>query len=491
MSLEDIGKSMRLEVGRSALVQMPWPIVRISVADPLIAEYQLMDDMLLEEKARPEEVLLLGISYGTTDLIIWGESGEIFTTRISVEIDLDQLNADLGIFFPHSSVKVSKSLGMYVASGLLERAEQVSQLRQYLDTMTINYVDMTRLAGLQQVQIKVRVAEVNRSAIRNMGVSAFQVDDEFFGVSNVGPNTTTIGVPGGTPAASDVPFFFGEASISPLVTVLAGFPNSDLELFIQALETNQYLRVLAEPTLVAMSGHEATFLAGGEFPIPVPQASGGGGGSTTITIEFKEFGIRLRFLPTVLGGGAIRLHVAPEVSELSDAGGIAIAGGITIPALLTRKADTTVELNSGQTFALAGLLSQSISAQNSRLPLLGNLPVLGPLFRSVQYQSGESELVVLATATLVEPLDHNPNRLVPGDLYEVPNDWELYLQGRIEGMIWESSSSPDGARINQSVLKKLKGPGAWATYHQGASAKRSPVNPTSSATPGGAAATRN
>ena len=201
---------------------------------------------------------------------------------------------------------------------------------------------------------------------------------------------------------------------------------------MQALAENQYLRVLAEPSLVALSGEEANFLAGGEFPIPVVQGAGVSTSGTSLSIEYKKFGVQLKFRPTVAGDGTIRLHVAPEVSELSNIGAIVLQG-FSIPGLLTRRAETTVELKSGQTFGMAGLISQSTQARSSRVPGLGDLPVLGALFRSVRYQQGDTELVVLVTASLVEPLSLAERPPVPAEFHVVPNDWEVYSLGRVEG----------------------------------------------------------
>lgn len=455
MTVEQIGEALKLEVGRSMVIQTPWTIKRISVAEAIIADVQVID---------PNQIVVLGKSVGLTDLIVWSEDTEVWAVQIHVELDLETLNAELAEFFPGTSlgVSVSKPLGVYVVRGMLERAKQIERLHEFLDLAGIKYVDMTRLAGLQQVQLKVRVAEVNRSAIRNLSINTFYDGGDFFG---------------------DITLPLAGAS-----NVLLGFPGADLEFLISALKENQYLQILAEPTLVALSGEEASFLAGGEFPIPIAQGGAGADGNTTITIEFKEFGIGLRFTPTVLGGGAIRLHVAPEVSELTDIGALSL-GGFTIPSLITRRVETTVELMSGQTFVMAGLLNQTIDARNSRLPLLGDLPILGPLFRSVSYQMGESELVVLVTASLVEPLSHSVDRPLPGELYVPPDDWELFFQGRLEGRIWETSSSADGAGINLAGFKELQGPGAWATYHRGASVKPSYMKPGSMSVVSGNAAT--
>ncbi|MHC4208056.1 MAG: type II and III secretion system protein family protein, partial [Planctomycetota bacterium] len=204
--------------------------------------------------------------------------------------------------------------------------------------------------------------------------------------------------------------------------------------------------------------------AGGEFPIPVVQGGTGGGGGNAVTIEYREYGVRVSFKPTVLGDGTIRLHASPEVSTLSDAGAVVISG-FRVPALITRKAATTLELNSGQTFAMAGLLKDTTEALNSRVPGLGDLPVLGPLFRSVRYQKNETELVVLVTATLVEPMSLAEVPPLPGFLHSDPNDWEFYLEGRLEGKEPAKINSRDAEWLKQMDLNQLMGPGAWDSYN--------------------------
>jgi len=233
-------------------------------------------------------------------------------------------------------------------------------------------------------------------------------------------------------------------------------------MFLQALAENQYARILAEPNLTALSGEEATFLAGGEFPIPVVQGGGGTENNASITIEYKEFGVHLKFKPVVLGDNSIRMMVAPEVSELSDVGSVEIQG-FRIPSILTRRAETTLEMKSGQSFIIAGLLNDELNARNSRIPLLGDLPILGTLFRSVRYQKRETELLVLVTASLVEPLNEVRPGLVPGETHVTPNDWELYIEGRIEGKTAQLSPV-DSQWMKDKGLNRLTGPGAWSTH---------------------------
>src|SRR5688500_8328029 len=311
-----------------------------------------------------------------------------------------------------------------VISGQLLRAEQALQLRGFLAASKLNFLDMTSVAGLQQVQLKVRVAEVSRTVLRSLS-SDFAVTDGLRGaaVNNGGSGTYQ---PGDIPAEAGEPFF---TRALPGGTTLFGSGTADeylFEYFIQALADNQYLRLLAEPTLVAYSGEEASFLAGGEFPVPVVQTTGGDA-SSQISIEYREFGVRLRFKPLVQGDGTIRMLCEPEVSELSDVGAIEILG-TRIPSLLTRRISTTFEMQTGQTFALAGLINRSNNARVQRIPGLGLLPIIGPLFRSVRYNENETELVVMVTASLVQPQAVNIDDIpLPRSAHRGPNGWESFL----------------------------------------------------------------
>jgi pilus assembly protein CpaC len=263
--------------------------------------------------------------------------------------------------------------------------------------------------------------------------------------------------------------------------MFGGFPDINLQIFLQALAENQYLRVLAEPNLVSLSGEEASFLAGGEIPIPVVQ----GGGSLTgvsVTIEYKEYGVRLKFTPTVLGDNSIRLKVAPEVSQLTEVGAVVISG-FNVPALITRKAETTLELNSGQTFAMAGLINRTDSGINSRVPGVGDVPIVGALFRSARYEADDTELVVMVTATLVEPISTLKTPPVPGSEHLDPNDWEFYGLGRIEGEMPPKLSNADATWLRETGLCKLQGPGAWESCDQAPAHSRVKCRPPQKAAP--------
>ena len=459
-------ESISIDVGRSYRLESPWSIAGVSLTDPEVADVQVLT---------PQLALFTGTSPGITDALVWGETGELRSLRVEVMVDVEPIVSDLRALFPGANLEVSNSRSGLVVSGRLARADEAPRLKSYLDGLGFAALDSTRLPGVQQVQVKVKIAEVSRTALRSLGANAFISDDDFFGGSVVGPsqggpiNPVSIGPPEGASGAGDTPFVFTQdVAVSPAVTLFGGFPSENVEFFVQALVENQYMRVLAEPTLVALSGEQASFLAGGEFPIPVVQGAGGGNGGTSITIEFKEFGVGLRFRPVVLGDGEIQMSVFSEVSDISDIGSIQVVG-FQVPAITTRRAETTLELATGQTFAIAGLLRETVMAQHSRIPGLGSLPILGPLFRSVRYRTGETELVVLVTAALVEPLSEVVYAPLPGEEHVPPTDWELYVNGSLEGKAPPRLDPQQAQWLKEHGLDQLEGPGAWAV-HDGSTA---------------------
>jgi len=455
--------------GQSTVIRAPWPTVRVAVTDPKVADIQVLT---------PEQILVQGLSVGATDLILWSEGEqETWQRRVLVTLDVESIRETLERLFPTAELEVSDSGEVLIIQGLLHSADQAEQLHRYLEKTQLLYVDMTSVAGIQQVQLQVRVAEVSRSASRALGINAFQTDGRYFFGQRLGAPEINIGAAGGQVIGNNLDFVTPSDGIGAgsLVTLFAGFPNSNLEIFVQALAENNYLRLLANPTLVALSGEQADFLAGGEFPIPVPQTSGGGGG--TITIQYKQFGVHLLFEPVVLGDGGIRLHAIQEVSELSDIGGLVLEG-YTVPGLITRRAEATLELKSGQSFAMAGLIQNKSAAINSRIPGLGDLPVLGPLFRSVKYQNNETELVILVTASLIEPMNLATTPPLPGVTHSKPSDWELYLEGRLEGAAPAKLDPAATEWLREMGLDDLAGPGAWDTYEdKGAPAPPIPAEP--------------
>jgi pilus assembly protein CpaC len=254
-------------VGESTIVKAPWPTIRVAVTDPTIANVEVLT---------PEQVLLQGIKVGSTDLIVWSEDeSQVRQWKVQVRLDTARFKEKLNELFPDASLQVSDFGETLIVKGLLRNADQAVQLHDYLDKTGTTYVDMTSVAGAQQVQIEIRMAEVSRQAMRALGFNAFHTDDDYFGATRIGSIfPVSIGPAAGQVAGDTTSFVFNEVpTAGPLVTIFGGFPRADFEFFLQALAENQYLRVLANPTLVALNGEEASFLAGGEFPIPVPQTS--------------------------------------------------------------------------------------------------------------------------------------------------------------------------------------------------------------------------
>lgn len=458
---EGVPQTITIPLDQSRTITPPWPVRRVAVTNPAIADVQVPN---------PRQVLVQAKAAGTTDVLLWSEQEQVAQVRIMVQVDVEQLQGELEVLFADSDLEVRQSRDVVVVRGQLSRAAQADQLHKFLSAQGIKYVDMTAVAGVQQVMLQVRVAEVSRTAIRALGFNAFGTGDDFFGGITIGAagggplNPISIGPLEGTAAGRTVPSAFtADVAVNPAVTLFGGFPDAVFEFFLQALAENQYLRILAEPNLVALSGEEANFLAGGEFPIPVVQ--GGVLGAASVTIEWREFGVQLRFRPQVQGDGMIRLYVAPEVSDLTDQGAVVLQG-FRIPGIITRRAETTLELKSGQTFGMAGLLQRQTAARVSRVPGAGDLPVLGALFRSQRYQEGETELVVLVRAELVEPLSLDQMPPAPGMSHVTPNDWEFYGLARMVGERSKSVAAAQLQWVRQMGLNQLKGPGAWETYEQ-------------------------
>jgi pilus assembly protein CpaC len=382
------------------------------------------------------------------------------TDTTGMEADLaDQLRRLFGV-----DLQIEDVSGTIAVRGTLPDVATAGLVSRFMASTGLKWVDATRVAGVQQVQLRVRIAEASRTALRQLAFGAVVGGNVFGGVQEPGGSPfqpVSIG-PNPNSSISSGDFVWGgnqggsNLAVSSATTLFGGVASANLEVYLQALTENRYVRLLAEPNLVAISGQQATFLVGGEFPIPIVQGSVVGGGST-ITIEYKEYGVRLNFRPEVIGDGRIRLEVAPEVSELSQIGALR-QNGFTIPSLTTRRSSTTVELGSGQSFAMAGLLRSTDQGSVAKVPVLGDIPGLGVLFRSVRFEQQQTELVVMVTAELVEPLDDGRSRPMPGDLTESPNDWELFVEGSLFGA---SKVGNPLSRLKSLGLDGIKGPGAW------------------------------
>lgn len=452
---------LSLLVGRSHIVDSEHRVSSVIVANPSVADAEVIS---------PSQVVVYGKRLGSTDVIMQYEDGSSSRYYIDILIDDSGLQDRLDSLFGRG-ILVDARDGVLVLKGNVNTVADATRLEDFMSASGHSYVDMTSIPGVQQVLLKVRIAEVARRGIRELGFSAVVGGASAFGgvqtPATAGSAPGGVGISplaGGAISPSRYVYQEGANQVSSAATLFGGVPAADLALYIRALKQNNYVRILAEPNLVAISGEEATFLVGGEFPIPVVQGTSVGVGSS-ISVEYKEVGVRLRFRPEVLGENRVRLQVAPEVSQLSDVYGTSVQGA-NVPGVSTRRSSTVVELRSGQTFAMAGLLESKTEATNASIPLLGELPFIGPLFRSVRYREDQTELVVLITAELVEPIDSVGSEPLPGFLHERPDDWQFFVDGRIEGTVVAPLPPSQAAQAKKLGLDKLTGPGAWRRFDE-------------------------
>jgi pilus assembly protein CpaC len=391
-----------LLVGRSTVIRTDRPIKRVSLPKPEVADAVVTST---------NEVLVHGKLPGTISLFIWGDNGDISSYDVSVRRDLSELEQRVRQLFPGEPIQVSSNGADVVLSGIVSSkyiVDKATSLAAGYVEKADNVVNLLRQqegVASNQILLRVRFAEVSRSALQELGVSFFTSPT---GVKNTIGRVTTqqFAAPGYdklqyTKDSSDwgapVTSASGEFTFSDFLNLFVFSEKYDLGAMVKALASKGLFQSLAEPNLVTQNGKEASFLAGGEYPYPVVQ----GGNSNAVSIEFKEFGIRLKFTPTVVGGDLINLKIAPEVSSL-DFGNAVTFSGFRVPALTTRRTETEVELRDGQTFAIAGLIDNSLTSTMSKVPGIGDIPVLGYLFRSKAYQKNTTELVVMITPQLMK-----------------------------------------------------------------------------------------
>jgi pilus assembly protein CpaC len=374
-------------VGQSKLITFGSPIERFSVSNPDIAEAVLVGS---------DQVVVNGKSFGQINFIAWEKgTGRFLVFDVYVRTNLSLIDSQIRALFPKDDIRLSQANGSVVLSGSVSDpkiAIQADSVVQAAGFKTVNLLE-SPVKNMTQVQLQVRVAEVNRSKMRELGSSyAYQGSPGSGGFAN-----------GGGPG------ILSNATNGVLTSAFSGLNlfllGGNTMAMIKAMQTNGALRALAEPNLIAMNGQEASFLAGGEFPIPIVQGGNTGTGSS-VTIVFKEYGVRLNFKPTIIDEDHIRLELEPEVSTLDFANGVRF-DGFVVPALRTRRAKTGVELRDGQSFALAGLLDNSETQSLSKIPGLGDVPIIGNLFRSKQFQKNESELMFIVTAQMVQPVNRD------------------------------------------------------------------------------------
>jgi pilus assembly protein CpaC len=389
--------------GRSTVLSTDFNVTRIALTNPAVAEATVV---------APREILIDGKAPGTISLIVWGDARRT-QYDIVVEQPVAALQQQLQVLFPGENIQVNTNEDATVLSGTVSntgvmlRAGEIATAAA-TKRKVINLLQVPGGSESQQVLLQVRFAEVNRRALRELGVSLFTSGN---GLWDTWGRTSTQQFPApaftnleSTKVDGEIVEQSGELTFSDFLNVFFLNAKYDFGAVVRALQASGHFQSLAEPNLIAYNGQEASFLAGGEFPVPVVQGATG-----TVTIQFKEFGVRLTFTPTI-AGDMIRLKVTPEVSTLDFANGVTL-GGFRIPALTTRRAQTDVELRDGQSFAIAGLLDNQSQDDTSGIPLLSKLPIVGYLFRSKAERSQQTELMVLITPRLVRPL--NPDEVPP------------------------------------------------------------------------------
>lgn len=401
-------EKMQMVVNTSKVLQAKGKIPRVQVDDPEVIELTPLS---------PTEVQIRAKKPGVTFVKLWDEASNVYTLEVFVDGDARQLTMLLERLFPDSRIHVIPVPGSVILTGYVQHPDQVAHivaLAQEFHPKVLNYI---QVGGPRQVLLRVKVMEVQREKLRAMGFNfnAFGTDyDVSSGIGGLISNLPSILTALPTPS-TDANIVFSLVD-----------DNNQFIGILEALREENLLKILAEPNLVAISGRPASFLSGGEFPIIVPQSLG------TTSVEFKEFGVRLEFVPIVQDNGRIHLEVRPEVSERDFTNSITV-GEIVVPALTTRRVDTAVEMNAGQTLAIAGLINNRVEAHTSKVPLLGELPWVGAAFRRVRHTESEVELLILVTPEIVEAMDAEqvpPGG--PGFESQSPTDCELFFKGFVE-----------------------------------------------------------
>jgi pilus assembly protein CpaC len=390
------GGALSVELKKGRLLRLKRQIATIFVADPGIADIQVKS---------PTLIYIFGKRSGETSLFAVDKDDRVvLNLTIQVRHNLSNLNGTLRRLMPGNNVKVRSVGDSIVLSGSVQTASEAEDVRkvaaQYVSKPS-KIINQLRISGPTQINLRVRIVEVSRNVVRQLGIN-------WDTASQIGSNVLLGIATGGATFVGNT--FSATANIQTrrngTNSAILGYRGDrhTVNGVLDALQTQGLVKTLAEPNLTAISGETASFLAGGEFPVPVPQDGG------VITINYKRFGVGLSFTPTILGRNRINLKVRPEVSQLSNAGAIQIQG-INVPSLTTRRASTTVELASGQSFAIAGLLQNNYTKDLSKVPGIGDIPVLGKLFTSENYRKDESELVIIVTPYVVRPFDPHQARL--------------------------------------------------------------------------------
>ncbi len=408
-------QKLELTMGKSKVLDLPVAIKRASLANPEVADTVVLS---------PTQIYLTGKTIGVTNLTLWNESGKMMGMYdVVIAPDVTRLKENLHKTLPEENgILVNSDHDHITLSGTASNANNLNRALSMAEAYAPKkIVNAMQVGGVQQVMLEVRVAEMSRELIKRLGLNFAVVGEDFFAVSVLANLTRLAALAHPIGQTATV-----ASEVTQAIQGAFGFNAAGMSVigFVDALKEENLLKVLAKPTLMALNGQEAAFLAGGEFPIPVPQAFG------LVTIQFKKFGVGLVFTPNVLNSKHISLNVAPEVSELDFTNALRTQGFV-VPAITTRRAATTIELADGQSFAIGGLLRDNVRESIKKVPVLGEIPILGALFRSSSFQKSETELVIIVTPHLVKPLDMAAQTL-PTDYYVEPNEFEYYMMGFTE-----------------------------------------------------------
>ena len=462
------GCTIQIEMYKSFIKKTDKDITRISIANSDIADARVIS---------PRQVLLIGNKAGSTNLIIWykndnkkenepeeEELAEVYDVSVYVSYALmNTIHNTIRRLVPDSQVNIQRAKSGVILDGHVESQQMLERVlniaKSYVDIFDNN--NLISIRGSQQVQLEVRIAEVSRSGIKQMGLGFLNNNDWSIGlfssgeasgtsiaqnmvtpptvtesIDSQGTQTTTTssrgGISRGTESIIDLASPFGSAFQIALHAV-----EDDSMAILSILKGQGLSRILASPTLVTMSGQEAEFMVGGEYPYPVPGSLG------QTTIEYKRFGIMLIFTPTVVGKETISIQVQPEVSSLDYSSAVS-SGGVAVPGLRTRRGSTTLQLKDGQTFAMAGLINEEVQSVSNKVPFLGDIPILGTLFTSKEFQRSETELVIMVTPRLVRAMnpDEVPSLPGEGDTDNI-SDADFFLKNRVSNPVKKTNHKPD------------------------------------------------
>jgi pilus assembly protein CpaC len=395
---------LRVMVGKSLLINTTERLKRISITDPTVADALVVT---------PTQVLVNGLNPGEVSLLIWDELERSRSFDLRVDVDITAATEEMHRLFPDEQINVTPSRNAIVLSGHVTTEDVSKHAGALASAYSKNVVNVLTFGpvGAEEVLLEVKFAEVDRTALHQVGVNLIMPG---LGNTIATSQTGQFGSVSVTRTPASVTSTSSSTTVTPATTstTINNFLNLfvartdiNLDAVIEALQQKNLLQILAEPNLIAVNGKEASFLAGGEFPFPVVQP--GAGGISTVTVQFREFGVRLKFTPVIQPNGNIHLRVAPEVSTLDFANAVTVSG-TTIPAISTRKADTEFELQDGQSFVIAGLMDNRVTNLASKIPFLGDLPILGNFFKSKSDQKSNSELMVLCTVHRVSPSTQAP-----------------------------------------------------------------------------------